>query len=120
MKDDNAIKQALDRLYRYNKLKQLNAPEEIIEQGRRLVELSKSRLSKEQWAEVEERIADYSVFSEARDKRDLAWRNKCLTCDSWTGEEYALDSDPEDRWCGEYRLLEITIPKQCPKFRPKN
>ena len=120
MSEDGQIKKALDRLYRYNRLKELEAPEDIIEQGRKLVEISKQRLNPAQWAEVESRLPGYMVFSEARDKRDMAWRDRCLSCTEWKGYEYLFDTEPDDRWCGEYRILDITSPKPCPKYKVKN
>ena len=120
MSEDKEIKKALDRLYRFNRLKELGAPADIVEQGRKLVELSKSRLSTAQWAEVEIRLPGYIVFSEARDKRDLSWRNRCLSCTEWKGYDYQFDTEPEDRWCGKYKMIEITSPKPCPKYKAKN
>jgi hypothetical protein len=113
---DDEIGKALGRLYRLKRLQVLEAPPVLIEQCQKLIELSKERLA-DRWSEVEQRLALYTEFRDASEKRDEKWRRNCEGCAHFMGYEWmGEDEDEIDRWCTCHKLTTLSSPKPCPDF----
>jgi hypothetical protein len=122
---EHEIRRALERLYREERLKNLHAPDIILERGQALVAESRRVLGEAVWQDVVSRYSTFSEFLKDRDRKNSEWNEKCATCKYWRGDEYDVAfgtendvSDEEFPWCAKYTVLKITRPAPCPDFDP--
>ncbi len=112
---------ALSRLYRLKRLKEMEAPQAIIEQTDELLSLSRERVG-ERWPEVEEAFPSYYRFKLARDKADLAWEKRCEECKHFLGyDHFGSDDDASvlaDVWCRKYNYS--VAPRPCSDWEKKS
>ena len=112
---DPEISLGLKRLHNNKTLRDMNAPQIVLDKSDELLGKSRASLG-DRFAVVEAIYPEYRVLAEEQLRIQLEWQERCNTCLHMPDDDCPLDSDT---WCGRYRASDRTFPNPCPDYVPR-